>query len=106
MAVNIIHRGYEPVNDPQGHISGEVKKGTVMARKTDLIEAMNLLLEESLAAQNQNMVHAEMCGGWGYKKLELAFRTKIIIQMHESEAHRPDYFSRWLTQDIQTQYSH
>lgn len=82
MAVN---QGYEPVNVPQGRKSNESKKAAVMTHRTDLIDAMNSLLEESLAAQNQNMVHAEICGGWGYKKLELAFRTKIIIQMHESE---------------------
>lgn len=85
MAVNTINQSFEPVYAPQGIISGEIKKGTVMKGIADLIETMNLLLEESLAAQNQNMVHAEICGGWGYKKLEIAFRTRIIIQMHESE---------------------
>lgn len=85
MAMNVIHKGYEPVSTPKGLMSGDIKKGAVMEGRRDLIESMNLLLEESLAAQNQNMVHAEMCGGWGYKKLEMAFRTRIILQMHESE---------------------
>ncbi len=85
MALNI-HNGYDTLIPVQHHIVNENKKGATMTGNTDLIEAMNSLLAESLAAQNQNMVHAEICGGWGYKKLQVAFRTKIIVQMHESES--------------------
>ncbi|NTW23965.1 MAG: bacterioferritin [Lentimicrobium sp.] len=56
-----------------------------MSGKADLIMVMNSLLEESLAAQNQNMVHAEICLSWGYKKLQMAFRMQIIDQMRRSE---------------------
>lgn len=61
------------------------KIGTTMRGNKELIEAMNSLLEESLAAQNQSMVHAEICESWGYKKLQMAFRLQVIDQMHRSE---------------------
>ncbi len=56
-----------------------------MKGNKELIEAMNSLLVETMAAQNQNMVHTELCESWGYKKLQMAFRLQIINQMHESE---------------------
>ena len=34
-----------------------------------VIETLNNLLADELTAINQYMVHAKMCGNWGYGKL-------------------------------------
>jgi len=85
MALNAIQQGYDAETATQNQSPIADKKGTTMRGNTELIEAMNSLLKESLAAQNQSMVHAEICESWGYKKLQMAFRMQIIDQMHRSE---------------------
>lgn len=77
--------GYDPETAIQNIGSIANKDGTTMRGNKELTEAMNSLLEESLAAQNQSMVHAEICESWGYKKLQMAFRLQVIDQMHRSE---------------------
>ena len=50
-----------------------------------LIEALNALLADELAAINQYIVHAEMCEDWGYGKLHESFEKRSIIEMKHAE---------------------
>ncbi len=50
-----------------------------------LISVLNKHLSEELSAVNQYMVHSEMCGNWGYKKLHLAIRKQAMDEMHHAE---------------------
>jgi bacterioferritin len=46
-----------------------------------LIETLNSLLADELSAINQYLVHAEMCGNWGYGKLHDHFQKQAIDEM-------------------------
>ncbi len=46
-----------------------------------LIETLNALLADELAAINQYIVHAEMCENWGYGKLHDHFEKRAIDEM-------------------------
>jgi bacterioferritin len=85
MEINTIQQGYDAETVTQNRSPKAKQKGTTMRGNTELIEALNSLLKESLEAQNQSMVHAEICESWGYKKLQMAFRMQIIDQMRRSE---------------------
>ncbi|NLU47471.1 MAG: bacterioferritin [Syntrophomonadaceae bacterium] len=50
-----------------------------------LIEALNALLADELAAINQYIVHAEMCEDWGYGKLHESFEKRAIQEMKHAE---------------------
>ena len=50
-----------------------------------LIEALNALLADELAAINQYIVHAEMCEDWGYGKLHKSFEQRAIQEMRHAE---------------------
>ena len=50
-----------------------------------LIETMNLLLADELAAINQYMVHSEMCHNWGYEKLHKIDEKRAIDEMKHAE---------------------
>jgi len=50
-----------------------------------ILEMLNRLLSEELTAINQYMVHAEMCGNWGYGKLEDGFEKRSIVEMKHAE---------------------
>ncbi|MGI6513954.1 MAG: bacterioferritin [Syntrophomonadales bacterium] len=50
-----------------------------------LIEALNALLADELAAINQYIVHAEMCEDWGYGKLHKSFEKRAIEEMKHAE---------------------
>lgn len=50
-----------------------------------LIEALNALLADELAAINQYIVHAEMCEDWGYEKLHEGFEKRAIEEMKHAE---------------------
>jgi bacterioferritin len=50
-----------------------------------LIETMNRLLADELAAINQYMVHAEMCEDWGYGKLHDILEKRSIDEMKHAE---------------------
>jgi bacterioferritin len=50
-----------------------------------LIEALNALLADELAAINQYIVHAEMCEDWGYEKLHEGFEKRAIAEMRHAE---------------------
>jgi bacterioferritin len=50
-----------------------------------LIETLNALLADELAAINQYIVHAEMCEDWGYGKLHEGFEKRAIDEMRHAE---------------------
>lgn len=50
-----------------------------------LIETLNALLADELAAINQYIVHAEMCEDWGYGKLHEGFEKRSIEEMRHAE---------------------
>ncbi|MGE5362454.1 MAG: bacterioferritin [Bacteroidales bacterium] len=50
-----------------------------------LIQTLNNLLAQELAAINQYMVHAEMCDQWGYEKLHEVIEKQAIDEMHHAE---------------------
>ena len=50
-----------------------------------LIETLNALLADELAAINQYIVHAEMCEDWGYSKLHEGFEKRSIQEMKHAE---------------------
>jgi len=50
-----------------------------------LIETLNALLADELAAINQYIVHAEMCDDWGYGKLHEGFEKRAIQEMKHAE---------------------
>ena len=50
-----------------------------------LIETLNALLADELAAINQYIVHAEMCEDWGYGKLHEGFEKRSIEEMKHAE---------------------
>lgn len=50
-----------------------------------LIETLNALLADELAAINQYIVHAEMCEDWGYGKLHAGFEKRAIDEMKHAE---------------------
>jgi bacterioferritin len=50
-----------------------------------LIEVLNQLLADELAAVNQYMVHAEMCDNWGYAKLNAKLEKRAVDEMKHAE---------------------
>ena len=50
-----------------------------------LIETLNALLADELAAINQYIVHAEMCDDWGYGKLHESFEKRAKEEMKHAE---------------------
>ncbi len=50
-----------------------------------LLESLNSLLADELTSINQYMVHAEMCGNWGYEKLHRQFQDRAINEMNHAE---------------------
>lgn len=56
-----------------------------MKGNPQLIETLNSLLSDELAAINQYIVHSEMCSNWGYGKLHNAFEKRAIDEMKHAE---------------------
>ncbi|HOA71457.1 MAG: bacterioferritin [Bacillota bacterium] len=50
-----------------------------------LIETLNALLADELAAINQYIVHAEMAEDWGYGKLHESFEKRALKEMIHAE---------------------
>jgi bacterioferritin len=50
-----------------------------------LIDTLNALLADELAAINQYIVHAEMCEDWGYGKLHEIAEKRAITEMRHAE---------------------
>ncbi len=57
-----------------------------MKGNAKMLEKLNDLLADELTAINQYMVHSEMCGDWGYKKLHEAIEKRAIQEMKHAEA--------------------
>ena len=54
-----------------------------MKGNEQVINQLNARLAEELTAVNQYFVHAEMCEGWGYKRLhEMIFKRSIQEMKH------------------------
>jgi len=56
-----------------------------MKGNTKLLEVLNSLLADELAAINQYIVHAEMCADWGYEKLHEHFEKRSMDEMKHAE---------------------
>jgi bacterioferritin len=50
-----------------------------------IIDTLNELLADELAAINQYIVHAEMCEDWGYEHLHEAHEGRAIQEMKHAE---------------------
>jgi bacterioferritin len=50
-----------------------------------VIETLNTLLADELAAINQYMVHSEMCDDWGYGRLHEAIEKRAMEEMRHAE---------------------
>jgi len=57
----------------------------VMKGNAKLLEVLNSLLADELAAINQYIVHAEMCADWGYEKLHEHFEKRAMDEMRHAE---------------------
>ena len=51
----------------------------------ELIDTLNDLLSDELTAINQYILHAEMCGDWGYGKLHEVIEQRAIQEMKHAE---------------------
>jgi bacterioferritin len=58
-----------------------------MKGNTKVIETLNFLLADELAAINQYMVHSEMFANWGYGKLHQDTEKRAITEMKHAEKH-------------------
>lgn len=56
-----------------------------MKGNPQLLQALNGLLADELAAVNQYMVHAEIAENWGYGKLNKMIRARAITEMKHAE---------------------
>ncbi len=50
-----------------------------------LIATLNSLLADELTAISQYMVHSEICGNWGYKKLHDLIEKRAVTEMKHAE---------------------
>ncbi len=50
-----------------------------------VLQRLNALLAEELAAINQYMVHSEMCANWGYERLHETIEKRAIQEMKHAE---------------------
>ncbi len=50
-----------------------------------LLDTLNDLLAEELAAINQYMVHSEMCANWGYERLHERIEQRAVQEMKHAE---------------------
>ncbi len=51
----------------------------------ELLDTLNSLLSDELTAINQYILHAEMCGDWGYGKLHEVIEQRAIQEMKHAE---------------------
>lgn len=56
-----------------------------MLGKPEILDRLNTLLGEELAAINQYIVHAEMCDNWGYGKLAKHIKERAVCEMQHAE---------------------
>lgn len=58
-----------------------------MKGNAKVIETLNFLLADELAAINQYMVHSEMFADWGFDQLHVATEKRAITEMKHAEKH-------------------
>jgi len=58
-----------------------------MKGEAKIIEKLNFLLADELAAISQYMVQAEMCSNWGYTHLAEIIEKRAIDEMKHAEKH-------------------
>jgi len=75
----IHHCGFEPSKTTRS-------EGGRMKGNAKVIAKLNGLLAEELTAISQYIVHAEMCGNWGYKKLHEVSEKRAISEMKHAES--------------------
>jgi bacterioferritin len=56
-----------------------------MKGNVKIIERLNELLSDELAAINQYIVHSEMCADWGYERLHKLIEKRAIDEMKHAE---------------------
>ncbi|MBN1318327.1 MAG: bacterioferritin [Anaerolineales bacterium] len=56
-----------------------------MKGDTRIIEKLNALLADELAAINQYILHSEMCANWGYERLHGLIEKRAIDEMGHAE---------------------
>jgi bacterioferritin len=56
-----------------------------MKGDANVLNELNALLSEELAAVNQYMVHAEMADNWGYERLDKMIQGRAIDEMKHAE---------------------
>lgn len=56
-----------------------------MKGQPEIIDTLNALLADELTAINQYILHAEMCGDWGYDKLHEEIEKRAIQEMKHAE---------------------
>jgi bacterioferritin len=56
-----------------------------MKGNQQVIDRLNELLADELAAINQYMVHSEMCANWMYERLHKAVEERAITEMRHAE---------------------
>jgi bacterioferritin len=56
-----------------------------MKGNEQVIETLNALLADELAAINQYMVHSEMCDNWMYERLHKTVEERAITEMRHAE---------------------
>lgn len=56
-----------------------------MKGKPEVLDVLSAMLKEELGAISQYMLHAEMCGNWGYKRLHSFIKKQSIGEMKHAE---------------------
>ncbi len=56
-----------------------------MKGNEQIIEKLNYMLADELAAINQYMVHSEMCDNWGYERLHAKIEERAFTEMRHAE---------------------
>ena len=56
-----------------------------MKGNEQLVQKLNQLLADELAAINQYIVHSEMCANWGYDRLHESVEKRAIQEMKHAE---------------------
>ncbi len=56
-----------------------------MKGKPEVLKVLSAMLKEELGAISQYMLHAEMCGNWGYKRLYAHIKKEAINEMKHAE---------------------
>jgi bacterioferritin len=75
------------IGGKSGYCDDKQRESESMKGNPKVIELLNSLLADELAAINQYMVHSEMCDNWGYGKLHNAIEKRAREEMKHAEKH-------------------